>query len=412
MQQVANQSAMTRTLKAPVGAFFLALLTVPCVHADMILSASQPRMHVGDSVFLELMITNDGSEPLSIDVPKPLHMRMETPEAVSIVPFDPERDGEIVIEPQSFTKIRLSGLLPVEALGIATLTPTGFDTNSLLIQISPAPSSQAEFASQSAPTGPDATERESSSTRSALIDKPPPLALSVYEPMYFILGGDTGLNAKFQISLRYQLFDGRGPLAESMPWIDDIYLSYSQTSLWDLDDLSKPFRDSSYRPRLFFSNYDLGRVFDGRLRLGVETGVGHESNGKGGDESRSFNMLYVRPVLTLGDPQGLRAYAAPLIHNYISDDENPTLSHYRGYVDWLFGIGSKGGLDFSATLRKGTRSDYGSVEVSASYPLSKLSGGDLTGWLMLQYFGGYGESLLDFDRKLDAQFRLGIAIAL
>jgi outer membrane phospholipase A len=30
---------------------------------------------------------------------------------------------------------------------------------------------------------------------------------------------------------------------------------------------------------------------DGRLRLGVESGFGHESNGKEGDESRSFNML-------------------------------------------------------------------------------------------------------------------------
>ena len=50
--------------------------------------------------------------------------------------------------------------------------------------------------------------------------------------------------------------------------------------------------------------------------------------------------------------------------------------------------------------------------VGASGPLSKLSGGDLTGWLMLQYFGGYGESLLDYKKKLDSQFRLGIAVAL
>jgi hypothetical protein len=38
--------------------------------------------------------------------------------------------------------------------------------------------------------------------------------------------------------------------------------------------------------------------------------------------------------------------------------------------------------------------------------------GDLTGWLLLQYFNGYGESLLDYNRKLESQLRLGIAIAL
>lgn len=247
---------------------------------------------------------------------------------------------------------------------------------------------------------------------SLLVDEPPPLAISVYEPVYLLIGGDEGLNAKFQISLRYRMFDDRGRLARRLRWIDDIYLSFSQTSLWDLDEISKPFKDSSYRPRLFFADYGLTRFRDGRLRLGVETGVGHESNGKEGEESRSFNMLYLRPTLTFGDENGLRWYFAALVHNYIAADENPDLKDYRGYVDWQFGVGSKGGLDFWATLRKGERSDYGSVELNVSYPLAKLSGGDLTGWLMLQYFGGYGESLLDYRRKLDAQLRLGIAVAL
>jgi phospholipase A1 len=230
--------------------------------------------------------------------------------------------------------------------------------------------------------------------------------------VYFIVGGDGGLNAKFQISLRFRLFDNHGRLARQLPWIDDLYLSFSQTSLWDLGELSKPFTDSSYRPRVFYANYDLARFLDGNLRVGVESGFGHESNGKEGDASRSYNMLYARPTLTFGDPDGLRAYFAPLIHNYIAASDNPDIDDYRGYVDWLAGIGSKGGLDFWGVLRKGTRSDFGSIELNASYPLSKLSGGDLTGWLMLQYFNGYGESLLDYNRKLDSQFRLGIAIAL
>ncbi len=388
-------------------AFMLVCAEAP---AAITLAVAEPQVQPGAALTLELLIANESDAASVTELPSPLHVRLETATAVSIVPFQPDRSGVITLAPREFVKIILTGQIPLDAEGVVKLAPTGLTTNPVLVQLTAPPATEATLAQQQ-PVG-SADDGERTMERSTLIDKPPPLAVSVYEPVYFVVGGDGGLNAKFQISLRYRLFDGSGALAEQLPWIDDIYLSYSQTSLWDLNDLSKPFRDSSYRPRLFFSNYDLGRLLDGRLRLGIEAGVGHESNGKEGEESRSFNMLYARPVLTFGDPDGLRAYAAPLIHNYVSDDENPNIQHYRGYVDWLFGIGSKGGLDFSATLRKGTRSDYGSMELSASYPLSKLSGGDLTGWLMLQYFGGYGESLLEFDRKLDSQLRLGIAIAL
>lgn len=374
-------------------------------HADMILSLPEVTAAPGAPFELSLTITNDGSEPLVVELPSPLHVRLETATAVSTLEFVPERSGRIEVAPREFTRISLSGRLPAEAQGTATLAPTGLQTNYAVVQIDTSAASAGTLQAASAP------EPASEQIESKLVDKPPPLAVSVYEPVYFLVGGDGGLNAKFQISFRYRLFDDRGRLAERFRWIDDLYLSYSQISLWDLGDLSKPFKDSSYRPRLFYADHDLGRMLDGRLRLGVETGAGHESNGKEGSESRSFNMLYVRPVLTAGDPDGLRMYFAPLIHNYVAAGENRDLKDYRGYVDWVVGIGSKGGLDFWATFRKGRRSDYGSAEVSVSYPLSKISD-DLTGWLMLQYFGGYGESLLDYREKLDSQLRLGIAVAL
>jgi phospholipase A1 len=353
-----------------------------------------------------LTFTNESDDPQLVDLPSPLHLELEDDRRVATLDFQPDRDGRIEVKPQGFVRVRLSGMVPVDAEGAVRLKPTGFETNELVIQV------DAKALDARVAKAEEGDAARAAMTESRLIDKPPPLSLSVYEPVYFIVGGDGGLNSKFQISFRYRLFDGEGRLARKLPWLDDLYLSFSQTSLWDLNELSKPFKDSSYRPRLFFANYDLGRVLDGRLRLGFEAGVGHESNGKDGDESRSFNMLYLRPVLTLGNPDGLRFYAAPLIHNYIADDENPDLSDYRGYVDWLIGAGSKGGLDFWATLRKGDRSDYGSMEINVSYPLSKLSGGDLNGWIMLQYFNGYGESLLDYSRKLDSQLRLGIAVAL
>jgi outer membrane phospholipase A len=382
---------------------FIGALVAADGQADIVLSTGSTHVPAGSSVQMVLTITNETEEPLVLDVPANVHVRLETPLAVTTLEFAPDAMGPLSVAPHAFAKIRLDGEVPADAKGPVTLTPTGFTSNSVVLHI--------DSAEQPAAVTDDSV-KQASQNESRLIDKPPPLAVSVYEPVYFIVGGDGGLNAKFQISFRYRLFDGQGAWARHLPWLDDLYLSFSQTSLWDLGELSKPFTDSSYRPRLFYSDYDLARAFDGQLRLGVETGFGHESNGKDAEDSRSYNMLYVRPTLTFGDPEGLRFYVAPLIHNYIAKDENADIADYRGYVDWLVGIGSKGGLDFWATLRKGKRSNYGSAELNLSYPLSKLSGGDLTGWLTLQYFGGYGESLLNYRDKLDSQLRLGIAIAL
>jgi len=387
----------------------LAVLVSWGARADIILSTPQAQVVSGLPLLLELTLTNSDPQPLIVELPDRLHVRFETPTGVSVIEMSPERTGRIEVATGGFTRFKLHGALPPNVQGVATLVPTGLASNPVALQILPPSANTGAVAANESNRVP-APERQTYAT--ALVDKPPPLAVSVYEPVYFIVGGDGGLNAKFQISLRYQLFDNQGRLARRLPWIDDLYLSYSQTSLWDLGNLSAPFRDSSYRPRLFYSNNDLTRLFDGQLRLGVETGFGHESNGRDGEDSRSFNMLYVRPILTFGEPAGLRFFAAPLIHNYISDDDNPDIADYRGNVDWVLGFGSKGGLDFWTTLRKGRRSNYGSVELNLSYPLSKLSGGDLTGWLTLQYFNGYGESLLDYNRKLDSQLRLGIAVAL
>lgn len=365
------------------------LAASPVARAEFVLSMPDGIARAGAPLRVDLIVLNDSDAPLRFELPTTLRARMETATAATTLDLRPERTGALEVAPGQFLRVALQGDVPVASAETATLTLTGLTANRLALRVEAA-----------------------AEPGTALIDKPPPLAVSVYEPVYIIAGGDGGLNAKFQISLRFRLFDDHGRLARRLPWIDDLYLSFSQTALWDLGELSKPFKDSSYRPRLFYGNYDLVRSFDGKLRVGIESGVGHESNGKEGDDSRSYNMLYARPTLTWGDPDGLRAYFAPLIHNYIAESDNPDIADYRGYVDWLFGVGSKGGLDFWGVLRKGSRSDFGSIELNASYPLSKLSGGDLTGWLLLQYFNGYGESLLEYNRKLESQLRMGIAIAL
>jgi outer membrane phospholipase A len=279
---------------------------------------------------------------------------------------------------------------------------TGVDASKLLLQVE----------ESTAKDNGSLIETANATPGSDMVDKPPVLALSVYEPVYFLFGHKGELNAKFQISFKYRLFDDTGAIAGRFPWLDDLYLGFSQTSLWDLGEQSSPFYDSSYRPRLFYLDDDFFSLFDGRLHIGLETGFGHESNGKSETESRSINILFAKPLLTWGDPEGRHLYVAPMIFKYVERSDNPDIADYRGHTELLVGYGSKGGINGWATMRKGKRSTYASMEFNLSYPLARLSSGELSGWLMFQYFNGYGESLLDYNNRLNSQFRLGLAIAL
>jgi outer membrane phospholipase A len=79
-------------------------------------------------------------------------------------------------------------------------------------------------------------------------------------------------------------------------------------------------------------------------------------------------------------------------------------------VDLLVKIGEPDGWQVASTFRKGKLSDPYSVQLDVSYPLKKPTFGNLGGYLHLQYFNGYGESLLDYDRHVRPQFRIGLMI--
>lgn len=79
----------------------------------------------------------------------------------------------------------------------------------------------------------------------------PPLTEN--EPVYFGMGWRGGTSARFQLSFKYRLFDQALGWGRDQPWLSGFYLGYTQTSLWNLSGDSKPFRDTSYRPSLFWA---------------------------------------------------------------------------------------------------------------------------------------------------------------
>ncbi|MFW6334832.1 MAG: phospholipase A, partial [Desulfosalsimonas sp.] len=95
--------------------------------------------------------------------------------------------------------------------------------------------------------------------------------ISAYQPMYFLIGAEPE-ESKFQISLKYRFLSPDKQLAEKHPWIQNFFLAYTQTSFWDLDSASEPFKDTSYKPELFFLSGDILNYGPGISRLFVQTG--------------------------------------------------------------------------------------------------------------------------------------------
>lgn len=73
-----------------------------------------------------------------------------------------------------------------------------------------------------------------------------------------------------------------GDLAREFAPLRHLYFGYTQTALWDLESDSAPFRDSSYRPSLFYRNDQIWTSPGRDVRFGLAGGLEHESNGRDG----------------------------------------------------------------------------------------------------------------------------------
>jgi outer membrane phospholipase A len=231
-----------------------------------------------------------------------------------------------------------------------------------------------------------------------------------YEPFYFIAGTKSP-NAKFQISFKYRLLNERGWLARKASWLTGLHLAYTQTSLWDWNEASAPFFDSSYKPEVLYSWRRLvGGAPRDWFQLDLQGGLQHESNGKAGADSRSLNIAYLRPTFVLGKDAGLQLSLIPRVWAYLGDlSDNPDIADYRGYGDLRAVLGWKRGLQVSALGQMGKNAEHGSVQIDVTYPLMKPPYGSISLHLQVQYFTGYGESLLRYNEKSDA-LRAGFSI--
>ncbi|MDN3638162.1 phospholipase A [Simiduia curdlanivorans] len=203
------------------------------------------------------------------------------------------------------------------------------------------------------------------------------------------------VEVKFQLS--FKALVARGVLG------GDLWGAYTQQSWWQLyAEESAPFRETNYEPELMLRwDTDLAALgFNMRV---WSFGYNHESNGRSGDFSRSWNRLMAHAVVDRGN-----LIIVPRVWWRFPEDEatddNPDIDDYLGYGD--VAIAYKWGSNLFSTTIKGNfrrESPRMGVQLEWTFPVADRFKG------YIQYYDGYGESLIDYNHRSK---RIGFGVLL
>jgi len=367
----------------------------------------------GATAVIVLYLVNDGSTAVTEEVPAAIPLLAATPfgaRAFALRRADSE-PAEVAVTAGGFSRIHYFVDVPAGVRGLGVLAAEdprfGRFTVEVVAPVEPAASVRI------APDSP-VTRAPGDGKVPAPLPARLPLAVLPDEPVYFSIGARERVNARFQLSMKVRPF---GPaderIYEAGSFFGNLYGSYTQTSIWDLESESRPFFDTSYKPGLYYLRYDTGAKLLG-AQFGYAVGFEHESNGQGGPLSRSVNLAVVRPTLRWQRADGWTLVVSPKLYAYLEKEENSDLPKFRGYGDYVFWVEHPESWKIATTLRLGT-SGKGSVLIDASYPFRKLLGshgptGWANGYLHLQYFNGYAGSLRTYNERLPWQVRLGFMV--
>ncbi|MFC0446298.1 phospholipase A [Pseudidiomarina halophila] len=210
---------------------------------------------------------------------------------------------------------------------------------------------------------------------------------------------------KLQISLRTKLFENL-----LLPNAD-LWVSYSQVSLWQAwnSDDSSPFRSTNYNPDVFYilpwsDKFDF-IPGDARIRF-AKVGFAHESNGQTKPDSRSWNYFHFGGAIEWGDVLWETTWKQRV--NEVGDeDDNPDLIRFRGnfenQISWRNQLST-----YSLTRKTRELSwDRGSWQLDFTHPVNSSKPDGLR--FYIQFFSGYGETLIDYNHR---QNRIGIGFLL
>ncbi|CDF79277.1 phospholipase A1 precursor, EC 3.1. 1.4); Outer membrane phospholipase A [Formosa agariphila KMM 3901] len=226
---------------------------------------------------------------------------------------------------------------------------------------------------------------------------------SIHEDNYIITGIPTNKHVdsetadiKYQISFKQLL--SRNPIV----WDSYLYVTYTQKAFWNIYEFSSPFEEINFNPsvglsKVVYNNNDEAKAI-------VSLMLNHESNGRDSIYSRSWNSINLKYSTALSKKSIL---SVELWAPFVDKVNNPDLIDYIGISKFTYSydiIPEK--LNAEIALKKGLEWDWkGSIRTRLYYNPFKST----NQYFMLEYFAGYGESLINYE-QFNSMVRLGFVI--
>ncbi len=225
---------------------------------------------------------------------------------------------------------------------------------------------------------------------------------TLFRDNYFVLGTALGEKpTRFNSDVKFQISIAQRLTKSTLPWNTYLFLTYSQKCFWNVFEESMPMRDLNFNPGI-----GLGKLLIvkdrliGKMMLLME----HESNGRDGEDSRSWNKISLSASIFV-DPQFM-------VHGkvwipIIDGQNNKDILKYSGIYQTGIQVTSKNkrfGMAITLVKRQGFNLNFNTI-IELNYKLFKKD----NQYLFLQYYNGYGENLLDYN-KFHSRLRAGIVI--
>ncbi|MCM2345232.1 MAG: phospholipase A [Acidovorax soli] len=217
---------------------------------------------------------------------------------------------------------------------------------------------------------------------------------------------------RIQLSVRTKI--AQGLLTQGHPTLkDSLWFGYTQQSYWQLfsPGISRPFRTTDHEPEVMYVYPTDARLpFGWRWRYSG-AGLVHQSNGQSNPLSRSWNRVYLMTGMELDNRWNIQARIWKRLSENSPDDDNPGISDYigRGEVKAFWNLDKDNTL--GATLRHSLASNgRGSARLEWLQTLGSGLGSSKSNLrLHTQLFSGYGDSMIDYNKKRTV-FSLGLSL--